>query len=245
MLCTVVPTTKSDDLLKPADMARAAPAADSGARREIAVGGVGVVTLAPDQCLMTIAVSSSKEEIQEATNSVKRRLDYVVQALKNHHVKDADMEIHRSVDRTDGKLYCCSSEVVVHFREAASCEAVHNLLVEKLDDSVRVSEPAFFCSLQARESGRCRAASLAVHNAKVKAADMARQLGEAVGESLVVREDSMEEKEGPASASVLAALAAGAEPAAGGHHRSSAYRRRALATVTITATVTVVFALKS
>ena len=47
----------------------------------------GEVTLAPDICMFSIVVSSQKDRLQDAKNSVVRRVDYILQALRNKRVK--------------------------------------------------------------------------------------------------------------------------------------------------------------
>jgi len=47
----------------------------------------GEVTLAPDVCMFNIVVSSQKDRLQDAKNGVARRLDYILQALNNKHLK--------------------------------------------------------------------------------------------------------------------------------------------------------------
>jgi len=47
----------------------------------------GEVTLVPDVCMFNIMISSQKDQLQDAKNSVNRRLDYIRQALRNRHLK--------------------------------------------------------------------------------------------------------------------------------------------------------------
>jgi len=47
----------------------------------------GEVTLAPDICMFNIVVSSQKDRLQDAKNSVTRRLDYILQTLRNRRLK--------------------------------------------------------------------------------------------------------------------------------------------------------------
>ena len=84
---------------------------------------------------------SLQETVEEVKTSVNRRMDYVLQVLRSHHVQD--FTIHRMLNRTD-KLYQMEVEVVVEFSDFSKCEQVCNLLVEKLDDTVKVSVPVMF-----------------------------------------------------------------------------------------------------
>lgn len=45
------------------------------------------LSLEPDRCRVTIFVSSKKEQVQDAKNSVARRIDYIIQTLYNNHIK--------------------------------------------------------------------------------------------------------------------------------------------------------------
>jgi hypothetical protein len=55
--------------------------------RQIQVTGVGEVSVPPDRFSLTIRISSKKDNVQDAKNSVTRRLDYVMQTLANHNVQ--------------------------------------------------------------------------------------------------------------------------------------------------------------
>lgn len=55
--------------------------------RQIQVTGVGEVSVPPDRFSLTIRISAKKDNVQDAKNSVTRRLDYVMQTLTNHNVQ--------------------------------------------------------------------------------------------------------------------------------------------------------------
>lgn len=82
-----------------------------------------------------------QESVDEVKTSVNRRVDYVLQTLKSYHVKD--FTIHKSLQRVE-KLYQMEVEVVVEFSDFSKCEQVCNLLVEKLDETVKVSRPFLY-----------------------------------------------------------------------------------------------------
>lgn len=65
----------------------------------------------------------------------------MLQTLKSHRIKD--FQIHKTLNRTE-KLYQMEVEVVVEFSDFSKCEQVCNLLVEKLDETVRVSHPVLY-----------------------------------------------------------------------------------------------------
>lgn len=72
---------------------------------------------------------------------MNRRVDYVLQTLKSYHIKD--FKIHKSLNRVK-KLYQMEVEVVVEFSDFSKCEQVCNLLVEKLDETVKVSSAVLY-----------------------------------------------------------------------------------------------------
>lgn len=95
--------------------------------------------------------SFCQESVEEVKTSVNRRVDYVLQTLKSHHVKD--FKIHKTLNRIE-KLYHMEIEVVVEFIDFSKCEQVCNLLVEKLDETVRVSRPHLYHSTSKLDSLR-------------------------------------------------------------------------------------------
>lgn len=65
----------------------------------------------------------------------------MLQTLKSNHIKD--FTIHKTLNRIE-KLYQMEIEVVVEFCDFSKCEQVCNLLVEKLDETVRLSSPVLY-----------------------------------------------------------------------------------------------------
>ena len=55
--------------------------------RDVQVCSSADCSMPPDRCRTCIFISSKKEEVQDAKNSVARRLEYVLQVLNNHQVK--------------------------------------------------------------------------------------------------------------------------------------------------------------
>lgn len=55
--------------------------------RQIIVTGVGELVLPPDRYSLTIRCKSSKDSLQDAKESVKKRIDYILQTLKNNSLK--------------------------------------------------------------------------------------------------------------------------------------------------------------
>ena len=55
--------------------------------RQITVVGVGEVAAPPDRFSLTIRITSKKDNVSDAKNSISKRLDYVKQTLNNHNVQ--------------------------------------------------------------------------------------------------------------------------------------------------------------
>ncbi|XP_077977283.1 interleukin-1 receptor-associated kinase 1-binding protein 1-like [Glandiceps talaboti] len=167
-------------------------------QREIQVSASGEAFLPPDRARVTVTVSSTKENVSEAKNSVTRRLDYILQSLQTHGVKEGDIDVYKNIQRIDG-LYDMKTEVTVLFVDFNKCQTTCNFLVEKLDNSVTVSQPQLFHSHQRLEMLRRQACLTAVRNAKQKALEVARLLRQSLGRPLMVREEYSHEWEGPAA----------------------------------------------
>ncbi|KAK3098939.1 hypothetical protein FSP39_024481 [Pinctada imbricata] len=164
--------------------------------RVITVSAVGEVTLPPDRCKLTVRVSSEKESVQDVKDSVSRRVDYIIQTLHNHNLKDADIQIYKSMRRVES-MYHMDTEIQVMFADLHKCQSVSNLLVEKLDETVTVNLPEFSHSSVTLQNLRQQASLLAIHNAKQKAQEMAKFVHQAVGRPISVQEQDSQEWQGP------------------------------------------------
>ena len=68
--------------------------------RELQVTGAAEVSCPADRASLRVSVSSSKESVNEATNSVSRRLEYILQAIRwTKHVQTHTFT-HRSYSLT-------------------------------------------------------------------------------------------------------------------------------------------------
>jgi uncharacterized protein YggE len=56
-------------------------------KRIINVSAIGEFELPPDKAKLLITIRSCKSDVNEARNSIQRRLDYIVQNLKKNKVK--------------------------------------------------------------------------------------------------------------------------------------------------------------
>lgn len=162
-------------------------------RREIQITESGEVSLPPDKARVSIVCSNAKESVEEVKTSVNRRVDYVLQTLKSYHIKD--FTIHKSLQRVE-KLYQMEVEVVVEFSDFSKCEQVCNLLVEKLDETVKVSRPFLYHTPSKLDSLRRQACVCAVRNAKNKALEVVQMFNQSLGPPILIREEHYDESVG-------------------------------------------------
>ena len=55
--------------------------------REVQVTGSAELSCPPDRASVSISVSSSKESVNDVKNSVSRRVEYILQTVRQHDVK--------------------------------------------------------------------------------------------------------------------------------------------------------------
>ncbi|KAE8287054.1 Interleukin-1 receptor-associated kinase 1-binding protein 1-like protein [Larimichthys crocea] len=143
--------------------------------REVQVTGTAEVCCPADRASLRVSVGSSKESVNDVTNSVSRRLEYILQAVRQHGVSDRD------------------TSVVVTFSDFENMERVCRVLLEKLDKSVCVGTPHFYHSAECLSQMRRRACVSAVENAQQKASEVSQLLGQTLGSPLLVREEETRE----------------------------------------------------
>ncbi|XP_029983637.1 interleukin-1 receptor-associated kinase 1-binding protein 1 homolog [Sphaeramia orbicularis] len=162
--------------------------------REIQVTGTAEVCYPADRASVRVSVGNSKESVNEVTNSVSRRLDYILQCLRQHGVKDEDTSVRRFLQR-EADVYLMDAEVVVTFSDFEKMETVCSILLEKLDKSVCVGAPRFYHSAECLGRLRRRACVSAVENAQQKANDASQLLGQTLGPpQLITEEETRESK---------------------------------------------------
>ena len=199
-------------------------------RRTITVSGTGEIEITPDRILLSVSVLSSKNSVEEARSSVKRRCDYIRQVLRNHGFRENTYETSTGVWR-DSDIWNIRTEFSVTLMDAAACEKIKNILTEKLQTGVSISHPLFSHSQQSIQSGQQQVCLQAVQNARSKAVLIARALKEEVGRTISVHEESMEEfqrEENVVSTS----------------HQVTTQRQMKMSTRVLQATVNIVFELK-
>ncbi|XP_034556138.1 interleukin-1 receptor-associated kinase 1-binding protein 1 homolog [Notolabrus celidotus] len=160
--------------------------------REVQVTGTAEVSCPADRVCVRVSVGSSKESVNEVTTSVSRRLDYILQTVRQHGVSDKDTSVrkflHREVDQ-----YHMDAEVVVTFLDFEKMERVCSVLLEKLDKSVCVGTPQFYHSTECLSQMRRRVCVSAVENAQQKACEVSQLLGQTLGPPLLIREEETKE----------------------------------------------------
>uniref|UniRef100_A0A1A8RFX5 Interleukin-1 receptor-associated kinase 1 binding protein 1 n=1 Tax=Nothobranchius rachovii TaxID=451742 RepID=A0A1A8RFX5_9TELE len=168
------------------------PKAVTGQVREVQVTGAAEASCPADRASMRFRVTSSKESAGEVTVSITRRLDYILQALRQHGIRGDDTSVRKFLQR-NADTYCMDAEVVVVFSNFEKMEQVRSVLLEKLDRSVFVGTPQFYHSPECLGQIRQRACVSAVENAQQKASEISQVLGQSLGPPLLVREKETRE----------------------------------------------------
>lgn len=128
----------------------------------ISVHSSGEVSSLPDVIQFTVSIQSSKDTVEEAQASVKRRTDYVTQVIRKNGGKNNDITISTDISkRNTGGITQCEADMVtvwtnvtVKCNSVSSCETIRNMLIEKMDSSVQFSPVVFWHSTDAKEVGR-------------------------------------------------------------------------------------------
>uniref|UniRef100_A0A3P9JWL6 Interleukin-1 receptor-associated kinase 1 binding protein 1 n=1 Tax=Oryzias latipes TaxID=8090 RepID=A0A3P9JWL6_ORYLA len=160
--------------------------------REVRVTGTAEVSCPADRASVRVNVSNSKESVNEVANSVSRRLEYILQALRQHGIRDEDTSVRRILQR-DADVYRMDAEILATFSDFEKMEQIRSILLEKLDRSVCVGTPQFFHSPESLSGTRRRACVSAVENAQQKAREVGQLLGQSLGPPLLVKEEEAKE----------------------------------------------------
>ncbi|KAM3603545.1 uncharacterized protein V6R79_024394 [Siganus canaliculatus] len=156
--------------------------------REVHVTGTAEVRAPADQASVRVTVGNSKESVSEATSSVSRRLEYILQAVRQHGITDKDILVRKFM-RRETDQYRMDAEVVVTFGDFEKMEQVRNVLLEKLDKSVVVGPPLYFHSPKLLSHTRHCAFVSAAENAQQKAKETSALFWQTLGPPLLVREE--------------------------------------------------------
>ena len=82
-----------------------------------------------------ISVFSTKDTLEAAQGSVKRRTDYILQVFRNNGIKEKSWKLSTNISRQDDDCVQVQTDIVVDCDGVLKCETVRNLLIEKLDSS--------------------------------------------------------------------------------------------------------------
>lgn len=136
---------------------------DSEARSTITVESSAEVTALPDNIQFTVTIHNSKETVEDALASVKRRTDYITQVIRKNGVKNDNVIISTEItkglhagmgdreEQGDTEWANVSTDVVVKCDTLLKCETIRNVLIEKLDSSVQFSNVTFCLSAEAKQ----------------------------------------------------------------------------------------------
>lgn len=133
-----------------------------GAKNSISVHSSGEVTSLPDIIEFTVTILSSKDTVEDAQASVKRRVDYITQVIRKNGVKNNNVTVCTEINResvspvggSPAEKAIVSTDVEVKCDNLSKCETIRNVLIEKMDTSVQFSPVSFWHSTEAKETGR-------------------------------------------------------------------------------------------
>ncbi|GLH08559.1 Interleukin-1 receptor-associated kinase 1-binding protein 1 [Gryllus bimaculatus] len=152
------------------------------------VEGSAEILIEPDVVEFLFRVESIKDKAEDAKQSVTKRIDYLLQIIRNANIKgDVTVTTNRLLQRT-GEQFRLIGEVLVQCDAEQKYEEIINIIVEKLESGVTISEPHFFHSSKSIQEGRQHALKLAVSSARSKAQEIALSSGQQAGQALIVEE---------------------------------------------------------
>lgn len=142
-----------------------------GGRRTISVRAFGEASCPPDIIQFTVIVSSSKETLEAAHASVKRRTDYILQALEKNGIKRKTVACSTQVNRmghgratisdeavgevsTEDGFPSVQTDILVQAGSLSKGEGARNLLLQKLDHSVRFTPLAYLHTAENKQEKR-------------------------------------------------------------------------------------------
>ncbi|XP_055773991.1 interleukin-1 receptor-associated kinase 1-binding protein 1 homolog isoform X2 [Salvelinus fontinalis] len=69
--------------------------------REVQVTGSAEASCPADRATVSVSFRNSKESVNDVTNSISRRVEYILQTLRQHHVKGEELTVTRHIYRAD------------------------------------------------------------------------------------------------------------------------------------------------
>ncbi|XP_078486084.1 interleukin-1 receptor-associated kinase 1-binding protein 1-like [Ciona intestinalis] len=166
--------------------------------RRVEVSGTAEFTIPPDLCILTVVIENKKEKAEEAKASVARRLEYITQTLISHGVQNHDIEVTENLSRIGGRgFFHMEAQVDATFHnDLQKCLRLSNLFVEKLDRSVKVLSPVLKHDTQRLEATRKQTCLTALANARQKAVEVCRLMGQTLGRPVFITENVVREWRG-------------------------------------------------
>ncbi|KAM8825818.1 interleukin-1 receptor-associated kinase 1-binding protein 1 homolog [Synchiropus picturatus] len=160
--------------------------------RKVMVTGTAEVCYPADRATLRVSVGSSKDSVDLATSSVSRRVEYILQTLRQHDVSSQDTTTRKRLHREEN-FYQMDAEIAVTFSDFEKMEQINSVLLEKLDKSVSIGVPQFFHSAERLSQLREHACVSAVESAQQKASKVSQLLGQTLGPPQLVREEETKE----------------------------------------------------
>jgi len=205
-------------------------ASDSKPSSKVSITESGEAVLVPDIARISISYKSVKDTVDAAKQSVQRRVDYMLQALRINGVKETQYTIHKYLERC-GDQFQMLVEINVDFHDFQVCQTLCNFLIEKLDENVIISRPIFYHTPGKLDAARRLACVNAVKNARSKADAIAQFVNQRLGSAIEIKEENITEVTGES-----------------GHHEGanefSIRARIAASTVTINVRISATFELE-
>ncbi|XP_011406266.2 PREDICTED: interleukin-1 receptor-associated kinase 1-binding protein 1-like [Amphimedon queenslandica] len=193
-------TSKNNDLAKTTsgDINNSPTPSFVVSQRTLTVHAEGEVTSEPDRYTLTINITSIKLKLEDAQLSVKRRSDYILQAIRNHNfnnkcikVLEEAVRLPASVNNRDTEQESHQVKCIINIEgdEMEKVLAIKNLLVEKMDANVVCSAVGCYHS-PGHKAKKCEEAfKCAVSLAKAKANSVTQSLGVQLGSILNLIEE--------------------------------------------------------
>ena len=160
--------------------------------RQISVTGVGKITVAPDEAIITIGVTNNGANAAEVKKANDVVIDKVIKYLKSIKMPEKDYQtkqvyLNRNYDYDKKKYsFSASQTMTLHLRDLTKYDAILTGLTDAGVNNIQGVE--FKTSKQ--EEYQSQARVKAVLDAEKKAADYARALNLYVGYALVVNDNT-------------------------------------------------------
>ena len=131
---------------------RSKASGETAAKRTISVHATGEVACPPDILDFLISVSSSKDTVEAAQLSVKRRTEYILQVLRNSGIREGSIKCSSEISRRESVTF--QTDILVECNSLPKCETARNLLMEKMDPLVYFGPIGYHHSPEGKEGKR-------------------------------------------------------------------------------------------